>query len=34
MWYMYTTEYHPAIKGNKVGSFVKTQMDQKEYHIK
>ena len=34
MWYMYTMEYHPAIKGNKVGSFVKTWMDQKEYHMK
>ena len=27
MWYIYTMEYHSAIKRNKTGSFVETCMD-------
>ena len=27
MWYMYTMDYYSAIKRNKIGSFVETQMD-------
>ena len=27
MWYIYTMEYHSAIKRNEIGSFVETWMD-------
>ena len=27
IWYLYTVEYYPAIKWNKIGSFVETLMD-------
>ena len=27
MWYIYITEYYPAIKRNEIGSFVETWMD-------
>ena len=27
MWYIYTMEYHSAIKGNEIGSFVEMWMD-------
>ena len=30
MWYIYTMEYHSAIKRNKTGSFVETCMEDRK----